>query len=498
MGNTSRMIIKNASFMMASQLITWTLAMIVTIALPRYLGASAVGKYSLSTSLLAITTIFAGFGMERMMTKEIAREPEKLDKLLGTVIILRFGLFFIGYILLAAYARLMHYPPDTIAVILLLCVAFLFEQMSSIFSASLQGLERMEFISISAVVTKTFSTVVILILLVLKQGLMSIALVSIGSAIINFSILAYGLRKVRNAHFTFDYHLVKWILKISYPYMMSMAFLILYQKMDIVVISWLANEYEIGWYSASSTLFGSLLFIPTIFMTVVFPTLSRLNVVDINKAIILVRKSFDLLLLLGVPIGLGMLTISKPLVLMLYGPEFSGSGPILGVMGIVTILTYLNILLGQYMVSSDRQNTWTIIMAVAAASTIPLDLLFMPWCRAQFGNGAIGGGLSFLVTELGRVIAGMILIPRGMLGRSNLVHAAKVLLAGAIMSAIVWQLRDSFIAIPIFAGAIVYMAIILLLGVIHPDDWELLKSSGSSALARISKNKMKPTAASRD
>ena len=168
------------------------------------------------------------------------------------------------------------------------------------------------------------------------------------------------------------------------------------------------------------------------------------------------------------------MVIANPLVLLIFGPEFANSGPILTVLGIVLILTYQNILIGRFLISMDRQNAWTLVMAVATIATVPLDMLLIPWCQATFGNGALGGAISFVITELGMLLAGLTLLPAGALTRANLWTALRVLSAGLLMVAVAWQFEALFIAVPILSGAITYVVAVFLLRIIPKEDIELL------------------------
>ena len=101
------------------------------------------------------------------------------------------------------------------------------------------------------------------------------------------------------------------------------------------------------------------------------------------------RKSFDLLFVLGIPIGLGLFVLANPLVLLLYGNDFVPSGPILAVLGLALVLTYQNILIGQFLISIDKQSVWTLLLAAAALTTVLLDWFLVPWCQANWGNGGV-------------------------------------------------------------------------------------------------------------
>ncbi len=492
MSEQGNSIAKNAGVLMASQLITWGLTLALMVFLPRMLGATAVGQFHLANSIWAIVGIVAVFGMDILLTKEIARNPAKTAELFGTAVTLRAILYIIGFGAAVLYSHLAGYGQQTRTVIYIIGFSVFIMQFSDTYRASLQGLERMEFISLADILAKAFTTIVGLTLLFLGQGILVIAVVMTGASVVSLTIHGVSLRRLQPIRYHFDWQLAKWMLKSSFPYFLVSAFLVIYIQVDIVIISLLVDEEVVGWYGAADGLFATLLFIPSVFITAVFPVLSRMYADESDMLPHLMRKSFDLLALLSIPIGLGVLAIADPLVVLLFGPDFINSGPVLAVMGIVIILTYQNMLLGRFIISIDRQNAWTVVMAVATFATIPLDLLFIPWCQNKFGNGAIGGALAFVVTESIMLIAGLVLLPKGALGWGNAWTAVRALVAGLGMVAAIWMWRDAFIAIPVVVGGIVYLGLILLMRVVPKEDWALALNLAQPLLRRFRRQKAEP------
>lgn len=489
MNDTKRTFAKNAGFLMASQLITWALAILLTIFLPRYLGVVNMGILRLAISIWAIVGIIIVFGTDILLTKEIARDRTKTSELISTSIISRIFLFFVCAVLVAIYSKIAGYSYELIKIITIIGVSTFFVQVAGPFQAGFQGFERMEFNSLSDILSKAVTTIVTIVLLFLGYRLAMVALVLTLGSIISLIYLYLSLRKLYPLHFEFNWSKAFWILKMGFPYLLVSGFLVLYTQVDIVILSLILNEESIGWYGTASTLFGTFMFIPTVFITAIFPILSRAYTDSSDSLLKLIQKSFDLLLLLGVPIGLGISVISSPIVILLYGKEFANSGPILALMGIVLIFTYQNTLLGRYFISIDRQNTWTIIMAVATVVTIPLDLVLVPLNQKLFGNGALGGAISFIITELGMLVVGILLLPRGTLGMRNVWVAARTLLAGLLMAAVADRLKNTFILIPIISGAATYLVMILLLRVVPKEDWTLIRLTTENLLSRFRKRK---------
>lgn len=485
MSRTGQTVAKNASFLMVSQVITWVLAMLLTLFLPRILGAEGVGQLHLADSLWAIVGIFLAFGMDTYLTKVIARNPERTGELLGVSSVLRAILFAFGFIGVVIYTKIAGYAPVTSLVIFIYGAGTLVGQLGSATLATLVGLERMEFVAIANVASRLTSTVVVIAVLLAGYGVVAAATIFAIASLVSLIIQYYFLRRLQPLRFSFNFELARAMLKASLPYMFVMVFSVMYMNLDAIVISLQVNEETLGWYSGADRLFGTLMFVPSVFMTVVFPTLSRLNTESPEEMRKLMRRSFNMLLVIGVPIGLGILCVANNVVVLIFGESFAPSGPVLAILGVVLIFTYQNILLGQFLIAVDRQNIWTVVMAVATAATIPLDLFFIPLMNRQFGNGALGGALSFVVTEIFMTIVGLHYLPQGVLNRHNYWVAGKILFAGFIMAAVVWPLRNLFVAIPITVGGIVYIGLILLFQVITDEDKTMMINQGLRIWQRI-------------
>lgn len=493
MGHTTKSIAKNATVLMGSQIIMWLLTLALTIILPRYLGAAGVGKLHFASSLWMMIAVITAFGTDTLLTKEIARRPERTPELFGSAIVLRFALFVVGYGVTLLALHLFDYPLDTIYVVCLVGIASLIRQFGAVSQAAFQGLEKMEFFSAGDITSNALYTGMGITLLLNGWNIYAIALLMIVVAVVNLAIQLFFLSRLYKLHLHFAWQRIYQLLQNGWPYLLSSFFLVAYMQVDIIIISALVDERAIGWYGAADRLFGTFLFIPAVYITAAFPALSRMFVDDRAALHRLIAKSFDTLFLLSVPIGLGITIIANPLVILIFGEEFVNSGPILAVLGVVLILTYQNILIGRFLISMDRQNAWTIVMAVATVATVPLDILLIPWCEATYGNGALGGALAFVVTELGMMIAGLRLLPPGALTVANGWTAVRVMVAGFVMMIVVWQFEHLFIVIPIVIGAAVYGIAVLLLRVVPREDFALLQTLAHQIQSKLHRPRAEAT-----
>jgi O-antigen/teichoic acid export membrane protein len=492
MTSSSKTIFKNIGALLGSQAVTWILALLLTIFLPRYLGATAVGQFHLGISIWAIMGVFISFGMDIFLIKAIARDPAKTPELLGTTLVVR-GLFSIlSFGIVTLYVHLVQYSIETVYIIYLVGLAQLIWQWVAACEAVLQGLETMEQISIAGIVGKLINTCVVIAVLLLGYGVYVVSFVGISAGLVNLLLLLAFLGRRYNFRISIAPRQGLAMLRSSVSYLTVALALVFYNQVDVIIISFLVDEQTIGWYSASDRLFSTLLFVPTIIIIAIFPMLARTHADDPAAMPRIMRRNFDLMFMISVPIGLGLLIIADPLVVLLFGAEFAPSGPVLALMGIVLIFTYLNILLGRFMLAMDRQNIWTVVLIGATLLTIPLDLLFIPWCRQMFANGAIGGALSYVITEVGMVLVGLWLLPRGALDWSNVRTAALVIVAGVVMAGATWWVHDLFPAIPVLVGAVTYTGMILLLPVISQEDRALFTQLIQQMIGRFRRRDTEP------
>src|SRR5207237_1334845 len=85
---------------------------------------------------------------------------------------------------------------------------------------------------------------------------------------------------------------------------------------------------------------------------------------------------------------------------------------VLVVLGLCIPPMYLNIMQGQILIAMNRQANWTWVMAGTTVVNPLFNLALIPWTQHRYGNGAIGAGISLLLTELICIAAGFVMIGR--------------------------------------------------------------------------------------
>lgn len=452
---------RNTLHMMSSQAATWVLATVLAVAIPRMLGEDATGELRLAFSLWLMVQVVVGLGTSTHLNLSTARHPGQGLAMVGPVLLVRTIGFVVASAAFAVYLSISDASAELTLLILLSGVQLLFASWGDTLASAFFGLERMSVPAITGVISKVLGTAAAIVVLFAGGQAWTVVAVMIVANGISVAILAVAFRRIAPIRFA-GWHLsIGDIVRKSLPYLATGAILTIYQQVDTVVIATIVDEATLGWYAASDALFGSLLFPASILAATVFPALGRLHVHAPHELPALVRRTFSLLLLLAVPIGLGTTVIAGPFAPLLYGADFAEAGPVLAVLGVVIVFTFCTILFGMVAVATGRQRFWTLLMLVAVILTIPLDLILVPWTATEFSNGAIGGALAYVVTELLMLVVGAWKIVPYLFTRSSVWRWARIIAAGGLMVLAAFPLRNEFLLIPIATGAVVYCSAVL-------------------------------------
>ncbi|MFS8066652.1 MAG: oligosaccharide flippase family protein, partial [Byssovorax sp.] len=115
--------VKSALTLGTSLLLTWSVALVVRIFLPRYLGPSLFGTFNFAESFCTTFFIFLGLGVDTYIQKEIPIRPAHASDFFGGFILLRLGMSALLFVAMAVVLALTHRPPMVQRVVFIFGVA---------------------------------------------------------------------------------------------------------------------------------------------------------------------------------------------------------------------------------------------------------------------------------------------------------------------------------------------------------------------------------------
>ena len=460
-----RSIIQNFGSLLASQGVTWILSSALLVLLPRMLGPVALGDLRLAASVWLVVGVLSDWGTSQVITLEVAKDRTQAHPMIRSSLKLRFLLFSLTLPAVGIFLFLAHYPPIVNVIVSISAVTAAFAIPVSVIRAALTGLEEMPSIGRFDVATETYLVIATIVVLVLGGGVIGITILGTTASALGYVWLRNVIRRQDGPEDLKPRLHGRPLFRTGSSYLVLGVSVTLYLQIDTIIISLLVGEKELGWYSTADSIFGSLFFVPTILMTTLFPRFARMHDDDSSdEAPALLEQAFRTLLLCGTWIGISTVVVSQSFTTFVFDQRFAGAGPVLAVFGVVTILGYQTILLGTYAATTGRARVWSVLMFVSILASVPLDLVLVRWTSHRFHNGAIGGALAYIVTELVQVVAGIFWLAPHLISRTSLSRFFRMSLSAAATFAAGWPLRRSFFVIPGLASSAAFFSSVFLLG----------------------------------
>ena len=350
----------------------------VGIIVARYLGTEQYGIMNYVISIVAIFQVFADFGLDFIQIREESKNPHLRDKIVGTIFFLK--LFFAALTLLAIFITVYIFIEEASIQRYIMLYA-----LSIILNTT--WVTRNHFTSMvwNEYVVKTEISRNIIGMLI-KIGLVLLHLPLfwfICSLLFDSLLLATGyiisyIKKIDTIKkWSFDKSLAIYMIKQALPLIISGAAIIVYNRIDQMMIGDMIDKSHLGVYSVAVRFTELLIFVPTIIAQTISPMLVEKRKEDLNRyeecSRIFVNVTVSLCILLAVATSL----LSYPIVYITFGQAYIGAASVLSILAFKVVGDALSQTSGQLMIVEGIQKYVPIRNIIGCATCIILNLILI-------------------------------------------------------------------------------------------------------------------------
>ena len=220
---------------------------------------------------------------------------------------------------------------------------------SGTIAAVFQAFQELQYVAAGSVVTSLAQLFSITGAIVLHIGVVGFAFVYVIANAITL-VYFYGayLRRFRLQGRGVDWTFSKNALKEAWPMAALAISVIIYFRIDVVILSLFKGAAEIGLYTVAYTMSEATTIIPTMFMASLFPLLSQMHEDSKHAFADTCAKSMKYMLYIGLPMAFTITLWAKPIVALFYGSAFSGSAVALQILIWSAAAMYVGIILGKH------------------------------------------------------------------------------------------------------------------------------------------------------
>jgi O-antigen/teichoic acid export membrane protein len=367
-------------------------ALAISLLIARHLGPVEFGKLGYAQSLVGIVGIISTFGLENILTKRILSNESTLETIMGSAFYIRLTGALITNLITALFA----YNHTMNLIILLYSTTVIFQSVDVIknyFEAEVTSKYAVWASNISFFLASCLR----LYFLFIKQDVTAFALCFFVDALLCALLNYFFYYKKTKHHFLlkFKFAEAKFLLKESFPLAISGLSLILYMRLDALIIEHFLGIDKVGHYTAATRLTEVWYIIPTIFVSTFLPKLLKIkdNPAEFAQKF---RLMFKWIMISSFSMSCFLSLGASPLIEVLYGTKYLNSIPILAVHAWTVFLIFIATLNNMWLIIYGLQKEILKRSLIGTVMNITLNILLTQ--KLGLIGVAISTVLSYFIT----------------------------------------------------------------------------------------------------
>jgi O-antigen/teichoic acid export membrane protein len=457
--SVKRSIVGNTAFQIGGKVVATGLGLVSVALMTRYLGAEGYGQFIIVLTFLQFFAIAGGFGLPLTMTRMISREGADERRLVSNIFALR---LVSGAIIFAAaplVALAFPYPHAVKIGIAIGAVSFLGLALSETVKGIMQKHMTTWKSSISEMAGRLIMLGGVIAAVSSGFGLLAFVAALAVSNLVQFAMTYVFASKHGPIGLRFERPVWKETIIEAWPIGVSILFNLIYLKGDIVIMSVMRSQAEVGLYGAAYKVLDIVTVIPYIFMGLTLPILTRTwSNGDRTGFLRKLSMSFDFLALIAVPLMFGGIAVASDLMALIAGEDFRASGIFMAILMVGALAVYWQAVYAHSFVAMGRQREFIWIYAANAAFSVVAYLLLIDRL------GGVGAALVTAVGELLIATLTTVWVTRMHHFRPDLKRLAKIAASSVAMFAILLLIPQVHVLLRVVIGAGIYTMILFLLG----------------------------------
>jgi O-antigen/teichoic acid export membrane protein len=474
-------VLRNTVYSVVSRIFADVVFLGFYILISRRFGREGIGLYSFALAFSALFFTAADYGLSQYLVKEYSRNRTQLKKQFGNLLTIKllFSVFATGLMFL--FAPLFHMGPHELQILGIVGFAQFSYRFGDFLIAVFAAHEDISKIAFSEIVLKVSIFVIGVTLFVLKvpfeMVLLSLPISgAIYIALIGFKLVReYGKFDLMPQRAT----LLK-TLKGALPFFLITALATFYFRMNPILLNFFQSYKDCGIYAAPYKIAEIFAIFVTFFRNALFPALSRLYAESDIAHRNLYSNALRYILLIFLPISMLLFLTADKIVILLFGPEFSESAPVLQILCLFIVFSGMRQVLVATLGSIDGQWKWLASQGGGVLFGVLLGVILIP--RWSY----LGAAWSLVFSEI-IVFLLSFQYASQKLGKLELSSILlKPVIASVLTGILILVLRNMNVMLVAPLATLFCIVCLIALGAINKQDLSFLKYS---LLPRLKVNK---------
>jgi PST family polysaccharide transporter len=375
-----RAIIANTGWLFADRILRMGASLVVGVWVARYLGVQQYGLFNYALAFVALFSPIFTLGLDDVVVRHLVRQSSNKEEILGTTFWLKF-LGGIASVLLAVSTMFFLGEHETLKIWLVAILG-----ITGIFRASdtielwFQSQVQSKYTVIAKNTAFLLNTLIKVALILTKAPLLAFALVTLAE----FAMSAIGLLIVYQVKgsslwlWRWSLATAKTLLKESLPLIFSGFAIMIFMRIDQVMLGQMIGDSEVGIYSAAVRVSEIWYFIPGAIVSSVAPAIYAAKEKSESLYYQRIGQLLSLMTCISLAIALPMSFLSDKIIMVMFGSGYAEAGAILAVHIWTSLFVFMGLATSPWFIAEGLNHVSLGKTLFGAILNIILNLLLIP------------------------------------------------------------------------------------------------------------------------
>lgn len=391
---TLQKIIGNTGWLLFDKVLRMGVGLFVNVWVVRYLGPDQFGLLSYVTALVMLFSVFGSLGLDGIVVRELVKHPEEKDEIIGSTLLLKFTGGIAAVITTLSFAWNFRGEDQHVLYLAGIIAASSLFQAADTIDFWFQSQVQSKYTVIAKNAAFLVVAVVKIVLILGEAPLIAFAVAATTEVALGACALLGMYVKVGNSLRNMKPCFARCVslLRNSWPLLLSSLAVIVYTKIDQVMLGAMAGNAAVGLYGAAVKISEIWYMIPMVIVSSVFPTLIEARKQDEAFYYRRLKRLFRLMSGISLSIAIPMTFLGKPLMTLLYGDRFVDAGAILAVHIWAAVFVFLGVAQSIWDVAENFTRLALVRTSSGAVVNILLNYVLIP------RYGAMGAAIATVVS----------------------------------------------------------------------------------------------------
>lgn len=411
-------IIRNISFALSGNVLSFPLQLLCSIIVARSLGPEKYGVFSFSMEFGFVFSRFADAGLGVLANREIARHGDKAGLYLGSLFFLKIVLSIAFYAVMVIVAVVWGLSDLELMLVCLLGGGnFLFAVITFLFGVY-RAFGKMVYEGLLSLFQPGFYLVLLLAAVKVcgvGEDIVKIALAFVVSYVVVTAIgYHFTAAHLQSPTWKWEPQLLRHFCKESVHLLAAVVLIGLYSRTCFFFLKTYSSPSDIGHFTIAFRLSYNLGLIPSIIGGAWLSTLSKTFLVETSSFHDNLLKMFGVLVASGIVLSTTLTILGRPIIKLLFGAQYLPAVPAFKIMMWSTFFFFVNFGLKTVFESSNMQFIWSYLLAIGFVSNVLCCHFLVPEMNT------VGAGYALLIANGLITCFGMIMLSRRVVALTTL------------------------------------------------------------------------------